>query len=249
MSLEQRIERLERHCRLWRSIAASCGVFVVVAVTVGADTNKDGVATEVRAKQFILVDDDGNKLVVIAPNESGTGSIKTYSGDQTETVSVSSDDSGGNITVRDINGKGAMLVLGHALALTAGNGKPTIMIDGNDKGGGRIDIYNNLGKPTAILGSNNLADGALHLLDKSGKEFFVCGHDAGHLPVAILSGSNGPVVSMMTTSAGGSFQVHNSQGKRVVDLQASRDLDGAVGVMNKNGELKRLLSASKGYVE
>ena len=64
MTIEERIERLERTNRRYRLMFTLLGVLAICTVGISA-TQDDGVPDVIRAKVFEVVDDEGNGLVTI----------------------------------------------------------------------------------------------------------------------------------------------------------------------------------------
>jgi hypothetical protein len=75
--LETRLARLEREVRRYRLLVAALVLMAAVAITMGA-TQGIGVQNSVKAKNFYIVDDNGNNLAVLGTSRAGTAGLWFY---------------------------------------------------------------------------------------------------------------------------------------------------------------------------
>jgi len=156
-TLEDRIQALENHVRCQRLVITT---FFCTALVVGIGATfdsalaaDDDVADTVKAKAFLVVDDEGTILAEMT-SRGEAGMIATYTAnDDTQTALGSSDEGGGYITC--FNKKGEIQVNlggdqdGGQIVTNTISGEPRIVLSG-DENGGTVLKFNAEGVPAQL---------------------------------------------------------------------------------------------------
>lgn len=78
MTIEQRLDALEKSNRRWRAVTLLLGVALVAAFTVAATGPKEEVPDVIRAKRFEVVNDKGDVLARVSSDYYGSGQVELY---------------------------------------------------------------------------------------------------------------------------------------------------------------------------
>lgn len=198
MTIEERIERLERMNRRYRLMFMLLGVLIVCAVGISA-TQDDGVPDVIRAKAFEVVDDEGTKFVEILRNDalkrdggvirmntkSTQGLVAIYSvgGFGTDQgvlhlTSTGQEDmlilGAGSLAIVDEETRRNMAVSIHAsggsgwLSMSNKEGQRLITLQGTGDGG-HIEVRNKTGEPVCVLRVDEYGNGEIGAFDRNGK--------------------------------------------------------------------------------
>ena len=194
MTIEERIERLERTNRRYRLMFTLLGVVAICAVGISA-TQDDGIPDVIQAKAFEVVDDEGKRLAKLYDNQ-GNGILETFNdkGRQIVMLGVSVNRAGfvsifndkGKQLVRlgtregyggiiTYNGKGNTIVeLGSVLdgkstiTVSDDKGKRMIML-ASDENGGAIGVFGKTDELRCAISVLKNDDGTVFVTDHNGK--------------------------------------------------------------------------------
>ena len=154
MNLEQRVEQLEQQNRRQRGFSlvlavALCGVVSIAATDI---TKSDkGYFDTVMAKNILVINDTGETVVLIAPDEASNGAIVTYSASGNEMVAIHSDKGDNGI-----------------ISTYEPDGKSLVRISSDSAYAGSISTYSTTGKQV-VIGSNKGGDGRIVLYGSNNK--------------------------------------------------------------------------------
>ena len=73
MTTEQRIDKLEQQCRLYRNLFILAGLMLVALIGYGA---VESIPNIIRAKRFEVIDKDGNVVARLGHYHRGSGSLE-----------------------------------------------------------------------------------------------------------------------------------------------------------------------------
>lgn len=200
MSLGTRIERVENQNKRLKNYLAALSVCFASIVLMGAAANlSDGKFNELTAKVLTLVDDSGNKRVVIGHgNEEGTGiNIFNSSGVKILGIGLPADEMGSGILFNDQEGR------------------PRIGL-GLDEGLPGMAIVDQGGKKIIALGGDARGYG-LTILDDNEAERASIGYKEGDTGVALYNDQGEYVRGMVLQKDGYNyFSYTDANGKEVV---------------------------------
>lgn len=226
MSLEERIERLERTNRRYRLMFTLLGVLAVCAVGISA-TQDEGVPDVIQAKAFAVVDDEGNILVLLEETKGAGGvSIFDKTGDLLATMAFA-----------PVEGKRAG-VLG-----TYRGGKPLVMISAVPGGSGVIGTSNFEGKLMVEITTTVNGEGAIRTLKANGKPLVELGANTGgngRIRTFNDQGKELVVIGGMAESDAMALAVYNKTGEAVCTLRVDENGNGVIGVWDRNGKGRTL---------
>lgn len=210
MTIEERIDRLERTNRRYRLMFTLIGVLALCAVGISA-TQDDGVPDVIRAKVFEVVDDEGNGLVTIG-DVLGSGVFALY--DKTgDTLVVI----GGTTVIGKPAGHVSIFREGKMLVLLSAN----LGVDGGGvRTYGTVSTFNDQAKTIVQLGAKT----------SGGHGKVRTFNDEGQTVVEIGA----------TVDGEGSVRTLNGKGEPLVLLGASTDGKGLVTVFGHNGKGRTL---------
>ena len=130
-------------------------VFVVAALVaaflIAANTNH--VPDEIKAKKFVLVDDDGKRMVVLSSSTDG-GMVSIYDKNGEWSVLLTTGNAGGMVKVYDETPSGSVELSGRAIKLLSDFFKTPVTIGHNDFGGS-IELYDKKKKGIEISNTKN----------------------------------------------------------------------------------------------
>ena len=161
MTIEQRVQRLERSARRWRlgcAASVACLCAVALAARVGttaaapAAAPAPDVKNEINAKQINVVNDAGEKAVTLTTSDDGSGVVFVQGPHQTQAVSIlSTPDGVVGIEVKEPGGEGRIHLLakkGLGAYLTLGTDLKTKTFEITNVGGhAKMDIKDASGNP------------------------------------------------------------------------------------------------------
>jgi hypothetical protein len=112
MTIEQRVERLERSARRWRlgcTASLACLSAVALAACVGAAPD---VKDEINARQINVVNEAGEKAVTLTTGDDGSGAVFVQGPHQSQAVSILSTPGGYvGLEVKEPGGEGRIQLL------------------------------------------------------------------------------------------------------------------------------------------
>lgn len=221
MTIEERIELLERTNRRYRLMFALFGVVAVCAVGIGAaqDTKVPGM---IKAKGFVVVDDEGNHLAFLG-NDSDKGMLALLNERGRIFLSLSNDKEGtGSVTTWSEKGKRAVR-LGSAL-----------------NGAGRITIFNKEEVPVVDLAVNKVGSGGISTYNKKGMRVLMFGAADGDGMIALLNNEGNPSLVLSSLDNGGYMTVYNKTGEPVGSLEVDESGNGKISAWDRKGMGKTL---------
>ena len=121
-------------------------VGTIVSPPLGAQRN--GVFDEILCKRLTVVDEDGNKAIILGSIE-GLNVVIVLDKQGEKAITLESFESGNSVVVLNKQGK-------EAVELT------------DTEYGGRVSVYNNQGKNRVAMGVNEYGNGAVSTWDKNG---------------------------------------------------------------------------------
>ncbi len=219
-STESRLAAVERQLRFHRAVIAALLVALVALVGYGAT---QGVPEEIRARKFVVLNEEGREVVVIDSWELG-GWITTYpgKGDYLPSISLAHTDDGGGL-----------------LELFNKDGGRGVQLQGmnNVGGGGGVVVANKSGKAVVSALANPDGNGGFGVYNKNGKGgFSATSKPDGNGLLGVSNKHGNPVILASASPEGGLLEVYNKDDKRVVVAGANPEGNGAIGVYNKEGK-------------
>lgn len=141
--LSERVKKVEsQNTKLKRIVIIICAILMIIT-TIGASKQHNTVENTIRAKEFILTDDDGNTRAKLGTTQAGFGILHFFNENGTRIVGIGEGNGGGNgvISLYDENDNEG-IYLGWTL-----NNEPVLRLY-NFTGTGQIDlsIYDNVGR-------------------------------------------------------------------------------------------------------
>ena len=251
MTIEERIERLERANRRYRLMFTLLGALAVCAVGISATQDHD-VPDLIQAKAFEVVDDEWNVLVRLR-DLGGKGGLATYAntGDilvgMTAGVTVDGKRAGFVSTfcerktlVRlavNTSGKGVVETLN-------GNGKTLVRLGASFDGVGMVTTLNGNGEPLVELGATVDGGGTVSTLNGKGKTFVKLGVSVdgpgGSVTTWNDQGKKLVAIGWDREGDGGTLSVYNKSGESVCTLTVDEYGNGVIGAWNRNGKGRTL---------
>ena len=152
MTLEQRLERLEKHNRCLTTVLAMMTVAVCAAVNMAAIGARTSTFDTVEARTIFVMNDAGRVAVVLGANGSGDGLVATQSAQGKDLVMLNSTPSGGAVTTYHRNGK-------ELVRLTADS----------DDTGGFVSVYNKTGERIVEMYADDYGNGVVGAWNRKGK--------------------------------------------------------------------------------
>lgn len=176
MTIEQRLDRLERQNRLMKGSASVLLLGLLTIATLGA-SQQNSIPDLIEARAFHVVGKDGAALVKIDTwkiGDSHIGAFSTYGANQKLVVGIGATD-GGHGLVATWDGRGQQLVKlgvtteGEGTVTTRnGLGKELVKLGVGLNGNGTLTTKNRLGGMLVRLGSTQGGAGAVSVLNGSG---------------------------------------------------------------------------------
>ena len=152
MTVEQRLDQLEKRNKRLTVALTMMAVVVCAVVTMAATGEKDGYFDMVVARHINVVNDAGDFVVTLGANDGGNGVVYTESAKGTELVRLNS----------TVDGYGVV-------ATYQPNGKELVDLSATD-GGGAVTTYQPNGKMLVTLSSSALGNGGLvYVYNKTGE--------------------------------------------------------------------------------
>ena len=162
--LENQVRNLKRYF-----IGFCCLVFTGITI---ATTSMSQVQDSIKAKQFIVMDDDGNQVAMLGTGKHGGGSVLLHNTKGKMLVSVTEDKNGNANLLLSNRNDSAMVEMksdqyGRArVHVNDQNGKKQILLSSNSVGA-NLKMYNPGGGQLAALGGNMTANGSFWLWRES----------------------------------------------------------------------------------
>lgn len=218
MSLEQRIEALERANRRLRAAVIGLALAAVAGIGLGAaqeatQPGQDATQDLLRARTLEIVGPDGTATLVLQSAATGSGEILLRNGKGGVAATLSADPTGAGRF--GINGR---------------NGQPIVLM-APSQFGGTINTYTDESKPLARIAGNGLGQGALSLYSahSAAPNLTLAGEENGDGAIGTYNAQGRRLVQIGATSGGvGKIVTYNGVGKTRVEL-GSTDTGGFVG--------------------
>ena len=173
LTIEQRLDQLERRNRRLTTTLALMVVAICAVVTMAATGSKDAKFDSVTAKRILVKHDNGENAVTIS-SYFGDGAVSTYGPNGKELVVLGSNTEGeGMVLTYGPNGK-RLVALGsttggNGLVKTYGpNGKELVELGATENGGG-IGVYNKTGEGIVSMKANEYGNGVVGAWNRKGK--------------------------------------------------------------------------------
>lgn len=168
MTIEQRLEKLERTVRRYQLAFGILGLALLATTAVACSQqalgaqNNAAIPEVIRARKFEVVGQNGRRLVILHRLKNPTtgaeyGLIMGFNSTGVPIWDASADDNGG----------GTISVTDGTLRETK-SPPPAVTIQVTQKTGGRITIKNGLDRDVAIIGSDKANSGLVTVLDVNG---------------------------------------------------------------------------------
>jgi hypothetical protein len=246
-TIEHRLAAIERQLRFHRLVIAGLLVALTALVSYGAT---EGVPDEIRARKFVVVNEEGREVVVIKSWAHG-GLTATYpaKGPHLPSILLAHDDGGnGLLTVANKDGKHIIRAWANTggdglLTVRSKDGKALIQAGGDTGGDGLLKVSNKDGKDIIYFGGDTGGDGLLKVSNKDGKDLIYAGANTagdGLLTVSNKDGGEGVQVQGMASGGGAGLVVHNKTGEAIVQLVADEYGRGFVGAFDRQGKGRTL---------
>ena len=158
LTIEQRLDQLERRNRRLTSTLALMVVAICAVVTMAATGKKNGDFDVVTAKAIFVENDDEKFVVSIGANDGGDGLVNTYGSNGKELVTL----------IATTEGDGAVLTYGP-------NGKELVTLTATTEGRGLVNTYGPNGKELVTLAVTTDGNGMVLTYGPNGKELVVLG--------------------------------------------------------------------------
>jgi hypothetical protein len=178
-AMAERIERLEKQCRLWRWVGSAIILVLAIILAMGS-VRRDEVPKVIRAENFVAVDKNGEAVIGMGTSivEKGRGLIEFRDNDRKQRVAIGfGDDDRPFILLADSSGREKLILdvhpkLGMGIAFRNRRNDSALML-GTDSGGiAALGFMGEGGNLLIEMGVN--PDGSAHLIlrDKDRKELF-----------------------------------------------------------------------------
>ncbi|MDB5201188.1 MAG: hypothetical protein JWQ27_597 [Ferruginibacter sp.] len=216
-NLEERLTKMEKTINIYRMIFGAMITIGFTFVLMSAD-KKQFVPDRIQAKSFEVVDDYGNVLVSLKP-ENGNGLVNTYSKAGYRLVSLfPSDGGGGGINTFDTDGQV--------------NFKVTRTMDG----GGYMALFNSDRKEVFEVGTTTANSGYFRVNDRDGEKlaWLTYTTDGGGY-FSLFNRKNEESMKFSTPDAGARVGLYNGLNNRVIYLGTQENKDGNITVYNASG--------------
>ena len=102
MTMENRIEKLERQCRWFRNLFILAGLVVMAMIGFGA---AESIPNNIRAKRFEVIDKDGNVVARVGHYHRGSGSLEILTREGAVVIEASALRGNGLLKVSRENGE------------------------------------------------------------------------------------------------------------------------------------------------
>ena len=123
------------------------------------------------------------------------------------------------------------LIVGNSL-------NPIAVIVGSIAGNGCIRTFNKAGHQITVLSVTDSGHGLIQTLSRKSKtvtSLSASTNESGLIET--MSNTGKKLVKIGSTDSGGSIGVNNTHGVKVVNIQANKNKDGAIGLFNRYGDL------------
>lgn len=172
-SLEEKVARLERQNKLLAM--ALIGPLFLAVVALFKSPDPANVPDEIRAKSFIVVNDEGAKLAELCPDEHGSGSLGLLNdAGKYIILADSTPNKCGALNVADASGRRRYMTAiaqdGRIYTGYYGNKGMPLLYQGQELGGwGFVAVRNTRGKISASMTSSNSGYGLMVLASDKGE--------------------------------------------------------------------------------
>jgi hypothetical protein len=185
-TLQERIERLEKQNRRWKSYMAVLASSLVALGVMGATVaTQDGHFRQITTERVSIVDSTGHEFILIGSGPEGIGMrILDKAGKRVMSLGLAADEEGSGILVADRDGR-PRVGLGTdkgmpSLAMVDEKGKKVIAIGGDESSGYGLEI----------LDQNEVARVGLRI-DKQGNSGLTIYNDRGQYVRGMIRQQNG----------------------------------------------------------
>ena len=152
MTVEQRLDQLEKRNKRLTVALTMMAVVVCAVVTMAATGEKDGYFDTVVARHINVVNDAGDFVVTLGANDGGNGVVYTESAKGTELVRLNS----------TVDGYGVV-------ATYQPNGKSLLSLSSAESvGGGQIAVFNKTGELIAGIQADGDGNGEVWAFNRNG---------------------------------------------------------------------------------
>jgi hypothetical protein len=151
MTIEQRMDQLEKRNKRLTVALTMMAVVVCAVVTMAATGDKNGTFDIVTARAIFVTNKTGDLAVTVAATTDGSGMVQTKSAKGKETVWLGS--------TKDDNG---------TVSTYQPNGKALVSLISTDNGG-FIDVYNKTGEFVAQMGADEYGNGVVGAYNRKGE--------------------------------------------------------------------------------
>ncbi len=150
MTVEERLDQLEKRNRRLTAALTLMAVAICAVVTVAATGDKIGRFDALVARIIWVENDAGDVVVGLGTDDGGSGLVTTYSAERKELVKLTSTvNNYGIVNTYQPNGK-------EVVRMTAGNG------------GGGIEVYNKTGERIVTIHADEYGNGVVGAFNRKG---------------------------------------------------------------------------------
>ncbi|MEO0512169.1 MAG: hypothetical protein AAF108_04650 [Planctomycetota bacterium] len=235
ISVEQRLDRLERHVRLWKAGCVSVGLVLGLFVTVAATDTLDPDPL-IRAHRIEVVGADGRPALSFSSDPDG-GAVFVHNSDGDPVIELYADaQRAGHLRVNAPDGTNRVLLtgagVGGRVGVSSQEGSPVVSVQANQ---GRASVSLGLpsGEPSVRLAATSAGTGIASFYDASGRPRATIGvgvDQAGALTILNSAGS-GVIDAYADERGRGAFRLADGQGRSRVSFQVDDD-GGAMYLVN-----------------
>jgi hypothetical protein len=151
MTVEQRLEQLEKRNKRLTVVLTMMAVTICAVVTMAATGEKNGEFDMVVARTIAVTNNAGDKILVVwGLNNDGDGMVTTYSAKGNALVDLNS----------TMDGNGSVKTY-------QPNGKALVRLTANDNGGGVV-VYNKTGEMIADMNADDYGNGEVGAYNRKG---------------------------------------------------------------------------------
>ena len=172
MTMEQRMDQLEKRNKRLTVGLTMMAVVVCAVVTMAATGDKDGTFDTVAARSIYVTNDAGDLVVVLGANDGGDGLVYTQSAKGKDLVMLGSTvDDQGTVATYQPNGKklvslGATMG-GGSVTTYQPNGKELTAL-GTSPNGGLVYVYNKTGEHIVQMHADEYGNGVVWAGNRKG---------------------------------------------------------------------------------
>ena len=166
MTVEGRLDRLERSLRRWRTVTIGLVLIMVIGITV-AQTMPDEVQFEVRCRNLKVVNFEGETVASLSVTGHGGGALRIANSSGLVTLFTEQNSAGNNI-LRMSSEMGYSTIVGGVVTIASRKGEGQVSIF-NSENGGYVSLTNKTGEEIVQIYADEYGNGVVGAYNRKGK--------------------------------------------------------------------------------